>query len=190
MSTFGLINELFVTLIGFVMDQKPNATPPSSNQGASPSSDALNDLRTSATMSSAEIRKDVDRATGKIADKAEDVKDRAADATREVKGEIVDGAQDIKDTVTDAAATAKEGLSRVADKVQKTGEKAIEATRAFASDAVNVAGQKVRDAQGRLDDAKGKATDYIHEDPVRAVTYTAIGTAIVTAALIGIFRRR
>jgi hypothetical protein len=55
---------------------------------------------------------------------------------------------------------------------------------------VNATGQKIRQVQGRVDDVKAKANDFIQEDPVRAVTYAVIGSAVLTAAFIGIFRRR
>jgi ElaB/YqjD/DUF883 family membrane-anchored ribosome-binding protein len=173
------------------MDNKTNfnAAPPSNNT-ANAFNDASKTPQTPSTSSSAEIRKDVDRATGQIADAAKDVKDQAADKAQEIKGEIVDGAQDVKEKATEVADDAKQAVSRVADKVQQTGQKAVEATRNYASQAVNATGQKVREVQDRFDVARQTASDYIHEDPVRAVTYTAIGTAVLTAALIGIFRRR
>ena len=158
------------------MDQKPKPTTTQDN-----TSDAFSgksgDART--PTASAPVRKDVDRAMGNASDAANKMKDAAADKVEEVKGSVVDGAQD-----------AKEEVARVADKVQQTGQKAIEATSAYATSAVNATGQKVREVQGRIDDAKGKANDFIQEDPVRAVTYAAIGSAVLTAALIGIFRRR
>jgi ElaB/YqjD/DUF883 family membrane-anchored ribosome-binding protein len=167
------------------MDQKPNPI-----AATTQTPDASKQPHTPATLSSADIRKDVERATGKMADVAEDAKDGAVETTREVKGEIVDGAQDLKEKATEVAGEAKATASRVADKVQQSGQKAVEATRAYASTAVDAAGQKVREVQGRLEDAKGKATDFVHEDPMRAVTYTAIASAVVTAALIGLLRRR
>ncbi|RZI54269.1 MAG: hypothetical protein EOP12_03835 [Pseudomonas sp.] len=179
------------------MDNKPNSAndnmsnPPKASSG-------------SEGPSSADLRRDVDRATGKIGDvakeaknqvvdgakDAKDAKDHTVDAVQEVKGEVVDAAKDVKDQVSDAADDAKQDVSRMADKVQETGEKAIEATRGYATFAVNATGQKVRDLQGQFEAAKSTANDYIQEDPVRAVTYAAIGSAVLTAALIGIFRRR
>ena len=160
------------------MDQKPSSAPQSSN-----TSDAFSskpgDARTSNSTSSAAVRKDVDRAMGNASDAASKLKDSAADKVEEVKGSIVEDTQD-----------AKEEVARVADKVQQTGQKAIEATSAYATNAVNATGQKIRQVQGRVDDVKSKANDFIQEDPVRAVTYAAIGSAVLTAAFIGIFRRR
>ena len=52
------------------MDNKPNM-PPASNNTADAFNKPQGDSRQQATSSSAEIRKDVDRATGKVADTAE-----------------------------------------------------------------------------------------------------------------------
>jgi ElaB/YqjD/DUF883 family membrane-anchored ribosome-binding protein len=149
------------------MDQKSNSTPPSNN-----TSDAFSgkpgEIWTPTPTSSTAIQKDVDRALGNAPDVVNRLKDTAAEKLENVKGNIVDGA----------------------DKMQQTGQKAIEATSAYATRAVNATGQKVREVQDRIDGAKVKANDFIQEDPVRAVTYAAIGSAVLTAALIGIFRRR
>lgn len=160
------------------MDQKPNSLL-SSDKIPNASLNSAQEPRTLATASSAEIRKDFERATGKFAKTTEETKDQVADKANEVKGEVVDAVDD-----------AKEAGSRSADKVQQSGQKAIEATSAVAKFAINAAGEKVRQVQSRIDTAKLTANDYIHEDPVRAVTYTAICSAVLTAALIGIFRRR
>jgi ElaB/YqjD/DUF883 family membrane-anchored ribosome-binding protein len=140
---------------------------------------ASHEPRALATLASSEIRKDVERATGSFADAAKATNEQVDDKVQEVKGKFVDAADDAKDTV-----------ARVADKVKQYSNKTIEATSTYATYAVDAAGQKVRQVQGQVDRAKSTASDYIHEDPVRAVTYTAIGTAVLTAALIGIFRRR
>ncbi len=123
--------------------------------------------------------KEVNRATGNPSDAASKLNDTTADKIVDVKGAILASGQE-----------AKEDVARVADKVQQSGQKTIEATTAYATSAVNATGQKLREAQGRIDEVKVKANDFIQEDPVRAVTYAAIGSAVLTAALIGIFRRR
>jgi ElaB/YqjD/DUF883 family membrane-anchored ribosome-binding protein len=160
------------------MDQKHNSLL-SSDKIPNASLNSAQEPRTLATASSAEIRKDVERVTGKFAKAADETKDQVADEAQKVKGEVVD-----------AVDVTKEAGLRLADKVQQSGQKAIETTSALATSAINVAGEKVRQVQGRIDTAKSTASDYIHEDPVRAVTYTALGSAVLTAALIGIFRRR
>ena len=160
------------------MEQKPKLITTSTN-----TSDAFSNgpsvAQTSASASSAAIRKDVDRAMGNAFDAVGKLKDTGADKIVDVNGNILEAAQE-----------AKEDVSRVADKVQQGGQKVIEATSAYATSAVNATGQKLREAQGRIDEVKVKANDFIQEDPIRAVTYTAIGSAVLTAALIGIFRRR
>ena len=149
------------------MDQKSNSTSPSNN-----TSDAFagkpGEIWTPTPTSSTAIQKDVDQALGKAPAVVNRLKDTAAEKLQDVKGSIVDGA----------------------DKMQQTGQKAIEATSAYATRAVNATGQKVREVQDQIDGAKTKANDFIQEDPVRAVTYAAIGSAVLTAAFIGIFRRR
>jgi ElaB/YqjD/DUF883 family membrane-anchored ribosome-binding protein len=162
-------------LKAIAVDRKSNSATPSNN-----TSDAFfgksSEARTSTPASSAAVRKDVDRALGNASDVANKLKDTATEKVQEVKGSVVED--------------AKEDVARVADKVQQTGQKAIKATSVYATNAVNATGQKVREVQDRIDGAKTKANDFIQEDPVRAVTYAAIGSAVLTAALIGIFRRR
>ena len=116
---------------------------------------------------------------GNASGAAHSSKDTPGDKIVDVNGNILEGDQE-----------AKEDAVRVADKVQQSGQKAIKATSAYATSAVNATGQKLREAQGRIDEVKVKANDFIQEDPIRAVAYTAIGSAVLTAALIGIFRRR
>jgi hypothetical protein len=160
------------------MDQKPKLITTSTN-----TSDAFSDKPSvawaSTPVSSEAIRKDVDRAMGNASDAASKLKDAAADKIVDVNGNILEGAQE-----------ASKDVARVADRVQQSGQKAIKVTSAYATSAVNATGQKLREAQGRIDEVRVKANDFIQEDPIRAVTYTAIGSAILTAALIGIFRRR
>jgi hypothetical protein len=160
------------------MEQKPKLITTSINS-SDVFSNGPSDAQTSVSASPAAIRKDVDRAIGNASDAAGKLKDTAADKIVDVNGNVLEAAQE-----------AKEDVSRVADKVQQGGQKVIEATSAYAPSAVNATGQKLREAQGRIDEVKVKANDFIQGDPIRAVTYTAIGSAVLTAALIGIFRRR
>jgi prophage DNA circulation protein len=120
------------------------------------------------TVASSEIRSEVEQASAGVADLADQATNQVADA----------------------ADAAQRTVTRVADSVKASGQKAIEVTRDYATSAVDAAGKKVREVQGQYDTAKSTATDYINEDPVRAVKYAAIGSAVLTAALIGIFRRR
>jgi ElaB/YqjD/DUF883 family membrane-anchored ribosome-binding protein len=175
MNAFPLIRDHSLCFTGFIMDAKPNSSLPSSKTSLNSPKEA----GSLATAASPEVRKDVERAIGNLAGGAKETKDQAEDKAQEIKGEFIDAAGDAKETV-----------SRVADKAKQYSSKAIEATSTYATYAVDAAGQKVRQAQSKITSAKSTASDYIHEDPVRAVTYTAIGTAVLTAALIGIFRRR
>jgi ElaB/YqjD/DUF883 family membrane-anchored ribosome-binding protein len=119
-------------------------------------------------VSSSNVRKDVDEATAHVTETADDVKDK----------------------VVQASADAQDTVARVADRVQQSSEKAIEATRQYATTAVDAVGKRVSDVQDQYQATKSTLTEYINEDPVRAVTYASIGSAVLTAALIGIFRRR
>ena len=110
---------------------------------------------------------------------------------------------------------ATEAVSNTTDKVLKTAESAVESTRAFASDSIDKAGDKVRelrrdgskaqefaakgkelaaDATTRVRDQVShyaKATeDYVHEKPVQSVLIgVAAGAAIATAALLASRKR-
>jgi ElaB/YqjD/DUF883 family membrane-anchored ribosome-binding protein len=147
------------------MDNKSNFT---TNKTVAAITDSAKGLPPLNPVASLEIRADFDKAAEAVGDAADDAQTQ----------------------VMDAADTAQQTVVRVADKVQKSSQKAIEVTRDYATTAVNAAGKKVREVQGQYDTAKSTASDYINEDPVRAVTYAAIGSAVLTAALIGIFRRR
>jgi predicted translin family RNA/ssDNA-binding protein len=160
------------------MDHKPKLITTSANTSDA-SLNRPDVARTSAPASAAAIRQDVERAMGNASDAANSSKDTPGDKIVDVNGNILEGAQE-----------AKEDAVRIADKVQQSGQRAIQATSAYATSAVNATGQKLREAQGRIDEVKVKANDFIQEDPIRAVVYTAIGSAVLTAALIGIFRRR
>lgn len=149
------------------MNQKSNSTPPSNNTSEA-FSGKPGEIWTPTPTSTTAIRKDVDRAMGNTPDIVNRLQDTATEKLQGVKDSIVGGA----------------------DRMHQTGQKAIEITGAYATSAVNATGRKVREVQDRIDDAKSKANDFIQEDPVRAVTYAAIGSAVLTAALIGIFRRR
>jgi ElaB/YqjD/DUF883 family membrane-anchored ribosome-binding protein len=147
------------------MDNKSNFA---ASKTAAAVTDSVNGLRPLNPVSSSQIRSDFDKAAEAVADEVDDARPQ----------------------VTEAADAAQQTVTRVADKVQKSSQRAIEVTRDYATTAVNAAGKKVREVQGQYDTAKSTATDYIHEDPVRAVKYAAIGSAVLTAALIGISRRR
>lgn len=113
----------------------------------------------------------------------------AANAGQDAKAAAAEAADTIKTAAGDMAGQAQQSASKVADHIQQAGEKAVDATRAYAKDAVDSAGRKVRDMKSQLETAKTSATDYINEDPMRAVKIAAIGGALLSAALIGFTRR-
>lgn len=112
-----------------------------------------------------------------------------ADAGHDAKAAAMETADTIKNAAGDIGGQAQQSASKVADKVQQTGQKAVDATRAYAKDAIDSAGRKVDDMKSQLDTAKTTATEYINEDPVRAVKMAAIGSALLTAVLIHMTRR-
>jgi isopropylmalate/homocitrate/citramalate synthase len=73
------------------------------------------------------------------------LKDTVADKIVDVNGNILEGAQE-----------AMEDIARVASKLQQSGQKVIEATSAYATSAVNATRQKLRGAQGRVDEVKAR----------------------------------
>lgn len=114
----------------------------------------------------------------------------ANDAGQDARNAALDTADTIKSAAADVAGQARQSASQVASQVQQAGAKTVEATRAYARDAVDSAGRKVDDVKSQLETARATATQYINEDPVRAVTIAAIGSAILTAVLLGLTRRR
>jgi ElaB/YqjD/DUF883 family membrane-anchored ribosome-binding protein len=112
------------------MESKSTPSFPSSKT-PNESLNASQEPRALTTMASSEIRKDVERATGKFAEAVKDTEEQAGDEAQEVKGELVEGSAD-----------AKEAVSRVADKVKRYSDKTIEATSTYATYAVNATGQK------------------------------------------------
>ena len=109
---------------------------------------------------------------------AQDAKKQASDASDTVKGEAANAASEFRSS----AATA-------ADQAQQFGAKAVDATKAYAKDAVDAAGRKVSDMKSQFETAKANATEYINDDPVRAVKMAAIGGAVLSAALVMLTRR-
>lgn len=113
----------------------------------------------------------------------------AIDAGQDAKAAAIETADTIKNAAGDMAGQAQQTASKVSGQVQQAGLKAVDATRAYARDAIDSAGRKVDDVKSQLDTARTTATDYINEDPVRAVKMAAIGSALLTAVLIHMTRR-
>lgn len=113
----------------------------------------------------------------------------ASNAAQDAKKSASDASDTLKGAASDAAAQLKSSASQAADQAQQAGGKAVDATKAYAKDAVDAAGRKVSDMKSQLETAKANATDYINEDPVRAVKMAAIGGAVLSAALVMLTRR-
>ncbi len=112
-----------------------------------------------------------------------------ADTARDAKNAALGAADAIKTAASDVAGQTQQSAIKLADQVQQAGMKAVDATRAYAKDAVDSAGRKVNDMKSQLDSAKASATDYIHDDPVRAVKMAAIGGGLLTALVLSLTRR-
>jgi len=113
----------------------------------------------------------------------------ATDTGEDAKAAAIEAADTIKTAAGDVAGQAQQSASKVVGQVQQASQKAMEATRAYAKDAVDSAGRKVDDMKSQLEMARASATEYINDDPVRAVKMAAIGSALLTAVLIRMTRR-
>ncbi|MDM0032239.1 hypothetical protein QTI33_08855 [Variovorax sp. J22P271] len=107
----------------------------------------------------------------------------APNAGRDAKNAASDAANGVKGGADVPDQTRQSG-SNAAGQLQQAGEKAVDATKAYAQAAVDAAGRKVSDVKSQLETAKASATEYINEDPVRAVKMAAIGGAVLSAALV------
>jgi len=114
----------------------------------------------------------------------------ANDAGQDAKRAALDTVDTIKTAASDVSEQAWQSTSQVVSQVQQAGSKVVEATQTYARDALDLAGRKVDDVKSQLETARITATQYINEDPIRAVTMAAIGSAVLTAVLISLTRRR
>lgn len=113
----------------------------------------------------------------------------ASNAAQDAKNSASDAAETIKGAASDAASEFRSSAAKAADQAQQAGAKAVDATKAYAKNAVDAAGRKVGDMKSQLETAKANATEYIIDDPVRAVKMAAIGGAVLSAALVMLTRR-
>jgi ElaB/YqjD/DUF883 family membrane-anchored ribosome-binding protein len=182
----------------FSMQNNSGSTPYNGTNNASTgSSTNPSTFRPAGAQATDQLKDGVDKladkaehAKNEVKDAAKDAKNEAADKVDELKGKASDAAEDVKDKVADTAQDLKEKGARVADQIQESGEKAVNAASSYAKGAVRAVESKVRDVQDQFQSAKSSTSDFIHEDPVRAVTIAAVGSAVLTAALIGLFQRR
>lgn len=113
----------------------------------------------------------------------------ASNAAQDAKNSAAGAAETMKGAASDAAGQFRSSAAKAADQAQQAGAKAVDATKAYAKDAVDAAGRKVSDMKSQLETAKASATEYINDDPVRAVKMAAIGGAVLSAALVMLTRR-
>lgn len=106
-----------------------------------------------------------------------------------VRPAIEEAGQAVKTAVSDVASQTRQSVGKAAEKVQRAGVQAVGATKAYANEAVDAAGRRLRDVRTRLETAKTSTNQYIHEDPVRAVTMAAIAGALLSAAFMLLARR-
>jgi ElaB/YqjD/DUF883 family membrane-anchored ribosome-binding protein len=113
----------------------------------------------------------------------------ASNAAQDAKNSASDAADTIKSAASDATSQFRSSAAKAADQAQQAGGKLVDATKAYANDAVDAAGRKLSDMKSQLETAKANATEYINDDPVRAVKIAAIGGALLSAALLMLTRR-
>ncbi|HSV61463.1 MAG TPA: hypothetical protein VLJ19_21445 [Variovorax sp.] len=91
-------------------------------------------------------------------------------------------AQPSSDSVPDALASAS-----IRDSVRE-GLREARAARAYAQDAVNASGKKIRQAGERWGALRWQGEHYVTDQPVRAALIAAAGGALLTAVFIALLR--
>ena len=113
----------------------------------------------------------------------------ASNAGQDAKKSASDAPDTLKGAAANATTEFRSSAAKASDQTQQASAKAVDATKAYAKDAVDAAGRKVSDMRSQLETAKTSATEYINDDPVRAVKMAAIGGAVLSAALVMLTRR-
>lgn len=113
----------------------------------------------------------------------------ADNTTQDAKKSASNAVDMVKKAASDSAADLKSSTSKASEQAVQAGGKAVDATKAYAKDAVDAASRKVTDMKSQLETAKASATEYINDDPIRAVKIAAIGGAVLSAALVMLARR-
>jgi len=104
-----------------------------------------------------------------------------------------DAALSIRSSVEDAkevglqAAGTVAGLSNDAKDIARD---AASTGKAYAKDAVNATGRKIRDFRGHVTHAKESCEQYVAEQPVRASLIAMAAGALVTSLLLSVVRGR
>ncbi|MDM0110007.1 hypothetical protein QTH97_34225 [Variovorax sp. J22R24] len=91
---------------------------------------------------------------------------------------------------TEGPAESKASPSKAAGApARQAVERALDATHGFAKSSVDAIDRKVRDVKKQFESAQTRTTEYINDDPVRAVKFAAIGGAVLSAAFVMFARR-
>ena len=104
-----------------------------------------------------------------------------------------EGMHSIRATLEDARDTGSEALDTVAGLSNDTAEivkDAAATSRAYARNAVNASGRKLRDWKGQVEHARESCKQYIADEPVRASLVAAAGGAVLMTLLLSFAKRR
>ena len=93
---------------------------------------------------------------------------------------------DLSERARQTADTASEALNSA----KQTARAALDTGRAFATDAVNAAGQKLGDVKGQVDGLTERTARYVAEKPVQALAFSAAAGFVFALALSGLRRNR
>jgi len=96
-------------------------------------------------------------------------------------------AADDADNLARRAADAAQGYLQDA---KAKASAAVQTGKAYAQDAVNAAGEKIDSMKGQAADLKQRGMQFAADEPMKAVAYAAIGSAVLTAVLILLMRER
>ncbi|RZL90032.1 MAG: hypothetical protein EOP82_17100 [Variovorax sp.] len=102
-----------------------------------------------------------------------------------------DAAQSIRTSLEDAKETGKQAadtLAGLSGDAKDMAKDAVDTGRAYAQNAVNATGRKIRDFNGRMRDARESCLRTIAEQPVRSTLIAAAGGAALMALLLGLMR--
>ena len=88
-----------------------------------------------------------------------------------------------------SAETAEE-RSSAADLAKRAASQAVDSGKEYAQNAINAAGKRLTSAKEQMGRAAGQGTQYVSEQPARAVAIAAAGGAILGALLMTAMRSR
>ncbi|MBT2305268.1 hypothetical protein J7E70_33225 [Variovorax paradoxus] len=114
------------------------------------------------------------RTSSGLADEAEQTAQEALEAAQ---GYARESGRIAKDAIPSIRSNVEEDAKEIAKDAAVTG-------RAYARNAVNATGRKIRDFKGQVTHAKDSCLQYIAEEPVRAsLTAAATGAVLMTLLL-------